>query len=129
MARDTLSGAVVFKCYCGIQVDGGPEDALIAGDILRSGGTSDMYQRLIRNAPYDRVNQQVAQADCPDCGRDYCTQVILPPNEIVVWVCRCGRSWGNGGGRANSTSPESAGPRPDTPPAVAPARSLAQASE
>jgi hypothetical protein len=89
MTRDTSSGAVVFKCYCGVEERGTAEDALIASDILHSGETAQMYERLISNAAFDRANQQVHR-DCPDCGLDYMAQVRVGSREVVVWVCKCG---------------------------------------
>ena len=89
MARDTSSGAVVFRCFCGARVEGTPDDARIAGDILHAGETEEMYRRLIRNAAFDRVNQVVLR-DCPECGLDYMTQVRVGAREVVVWVCKCG---------------------------------------
>lgn len=89
MTRDTSAAAVKFACFCGLVVDGGPDDARIAGGILHAGETEEMYRRLIRNAAHDRVNQQVRR-DCPECGLDYMTQVRVGSREVVVWVCKCG---------------------------------------
>lgn len=89
MTRDTSGGQVNFVCYCGIAVEGSPEDARIAGDVLHAGETEEMYHRLIRNAAHDRVNQQVMK-DCPKCGLDYMTQIRVGAREVVVWVCKCG---------------------------------------
>ncbi len=89
MARDTSSGAVVFRCYCGVEEKGEAEDALIASDILHAGETAQMYERLIANAAFDRVNQQVHR-DCPRCGLDYMAQVRVGSREVVVWACKCG---------------------------------------
>jgi predicted RNA-binding Zn-ribbon protein involved in translation (DUF1610 family) len=96
MARDTSSGTVGFVCYCGVREEGSPEDARIAGDILHAGETEEMYRRLIMNAPFDRVNQQVAR-DCPQCGLDYMTQIRVGAREVVVWVCKCGYDSSRGG--------------------------------
>jgi acetone carboxylase gamma subunit len=93
MARDTASGAVVFHCFCGYQLEGGQQDALIASDILAAGETAQMYERLLANAAHDRVNQQVRR-DCPQCGLDYMAQVRLGPREVVVWKCKCGYATG-----------------------------------
>lgn len=89
MARDTSTGSVLFRCFCGIQEEGGPDDSLISSDILHAGETAEMYRRLIWNAANDRVNQQVRR-DCPKCGRDYMTQIRVGQREVVVWKCRCG---------------------------------------
>lgn len=101
MTRDTSSGAVSFVCYCGVRVDGGPEDARIASDILNAGETEEMYRRLIRSAPFDRVNQQVLR-DCPKCGLDYMTQIRVGAREVVIWVCKCGYSSGQAVGGSSA---------------------------
>ena len=90
MKRDTATGEILFKCFCGEVSKGAPEDAHIANDILHAGETAEMYRRLIANAAHDRVNQQV-ERDCPDCGLDYMTQIRVGTREIVVWTCKCGR--------------------------------------
>lgn len=89
MRRETETGKVSFKCYCGVEVAGRPEDAQVAGGVLRGGKIEEMYRRLILNAPFDRTNQLVAR-DCPECGLDYMTQVRVGEREAVVWVCKCG---------------------------------------
>lgn len=89
MFRNTETGAVVFQCFCGVEEEGGGEDALIASDILTSSETAHMYQRLLANAARDRVNQQVSRV-CEDCGLDYMTQVRLGVREVIVWTCKCG---------------------------------------
>lgn len=89
MERDTSSGKVVFKCYCGESVEGTPADARVAGGMLHSEETEEMYRRLLRNAAHDRVNEQV-EKDCPVCGLDYMTQVRVGAREAVVYVCKCG---------------------------------------
>lgn len=97
MASETSTGAVVFICYCGFKVDGKPEDMRIAGDVLNSGETEEMYHRLIRNAPFDRVNQLVKK-DCPLCGLDYMTQIRVGAREIVILACKCGYNATRAGG-------------------------------
>ncbi|GFR89419.1 BA71V-C122R [Elysia marginata] len=89
MVRATSSGVVTFVCFCGVQEEGSSEDARIAGDVLNAGETEEMYRRLIKNAAFDRVNQQVKR-DCPKCGLDYMTQIRVGAREVVVWTCTCG---------------------------------------
>lgn len=89
MDRDTSSGAVIFICYCGRKVPGGPADARIAGEVYDAGETQDMYKRLVKSAPHDRVNQLVSR-DCPECGLDYMTQIRVGDREVVIWICKCG---------------------------------------
>ena len=100
MTRVTSSGTVVFNCFCGVRQEGAPEDARIAGDILHASETEEKYRRLIKNAPFDRVNQQVMK-DCPKCGLDYMTQIRVGAREVVVCVCSCGYD----SSRADSADP------------------------
>lgn len=90
MRRDLSSGAVVFRCVCGTEEAGAPEDARISGAVLGAGETAEKFQLLIRDAAFDRTNQQVLR-DCPDCGRDYMTQIRVGENEVIIYKCRCGR--------------------------------------
>ncbi len=76
-------------CFCGFVAEKTPEDARIAGEVLHAGETEEMYRRLIRNAAFDRTNQQVRK-ECPQCGLDYMTQIRVGAREIVLWVCKCG---------------------------------------
>lgn len=89
MERDTSSGAVAFRCYCGVTRAGAPVDALIGEFVLNTGETTQMYRRLIESAAHGRVNKKVMR-DCPECGRDYMTQIRVGKNELVIWKCVCG---------------------------------------
>lgn len=89
MTRDTSTGAIVFQCVCGTTEPGHPEDARIAGAVLGAGETTEMYQRLIHTAPFDRTNQLVRR-QCAECGRDYMTQIRVGEAEVIVYKCKCG---------------------------------------
>ena len=91
MVRDTSSGAIVFTCPCGERVRGGPLDARVGGLVVGTSETTDLYQRLIRSAANDPVNQIVLSPPCPDCGRDYATQLLISSAKIVIRRCKCGR--------------------------------------
>ena len=90
MIRDPSSGTVVFRCPCGVEEKGAPEDARISGAVLGAGETTEMYRLLIKTAPFDRTNQLVARL-CPDCGLDYMTQIRVGDSETIVYKCKCGR--------------------------------------
>jgi hypothetical protein len=121
MTRDTSSGTVSFICFCGVREEGAPEDARIAGDVLNAGETEEMYRRLIRNAPFDRVNKQVKR-DCPKCGLDYMTQIRVGAREVVLWICKCGYDSGKAakpaGKRDGGPASEPAGEPASEPAAV-----------
>jgi DNA-directed RNA polymerase subunit M/transcription elongation factor TFIIS len=99
MIRDPSSGAVVFRCPCGTEEAGGPEDARVFGYVLGAGETTEMYRLLIRTAAHDRTNQLVHRS-CPECGLDYMTQIRVGDAEVIVYKCKCGHeeSGGDGGG-------------------------------
>jgi DNA-directed RNA polymerase subunit M/transcription elongation factor TFIIS len=103
MIRDPSSGAVVFRCACGTEEAGGPEDARVFGVVLGAGETTEMYRLLIKTAPFDRTNQIVARA-CPECGLDYMTQIRVGDAEVIVFKCKCG--YEEGGGDALPPAPE-----------------------
>lgn len=90
MQRETVSGAVEFRCYCGRLEKGAPEDARIASAVLGNAETAEMFRRLIDAAAFDRVNQQMRRW-CRDCGRDYMTLVRVGESETVIYKCQCGR--------------------------------------
>ncbi len=93
MVRDFGSGAVVFRCACGAEQKGTPEDARTAGAVLGASETAAMYGPLIRTAASDRVNLLVPR-DCPRCGLDYMTQIRVGDAEVIVYKCKCGYSAG-----------------------------------
>jgi len=95
MIRDPSSGVVVFRCPCGVEETGDPEDARISGAVLGAGETTEMYRLLIRTAPFDRTNQLV-QRPCPDCGLDYMTQIRVGVSEVILYKCKCGHEEASG---------------------------------
>lgn len=82
-------GVVVFKCVCGYSEETKPEDVLISNITINSTETTEMYNNLIELAPFDRTTQLV-KLDCPNCGRDYVSQIRVGTSEIIVYRCKCG---------------------------------------
>lgn len=80
---------MVFRCGCGHEEAGAPEDARVFGEILGASETVELYRRLIQTAPADRTNQLVKR-ECPECGLDYMTQVRVGAAEIIIFRCKCG---------------------------------------
>ncbi len=109
MIRDPSSGAVVFRCPCGIEEPGRPEDARIGGAVLGAGETTEMYRRLIQTAPFDRTNQLVRRS-CPDCGRDYMTQIRVGDAEVIIYKCKCGHEEVGGDQASQTTGGRGAAP-------------------
>ncbi len=89
MERVIAADKIVFRCVCGEETDGEPSDVRITGRVLHPGETAEKYQKLIRNSPYDRTNQQVRR-DCTSCGLDYMTQIRVGPEEVIIYTCKCG---------------------------------------
>lgn len=84
-----LLGQVVFKCVCGNLEETKPDDVLISNITLNHTETTEMYNNLIELAPFDRTTQLI-NLDCPDCGRDYVSQIRVGTSEIIVYRCKCG---------------------------------------
>jgi len=89
MVRDPSSGVVVFRCPCGVEETGAPEDARVGGAVLGAGETTEMYRLLIRTAPFDKTDKMVLR-DCEDCGRDYQVQIRVGESETIIYKCKCG---------------------------------------
>jgi predicted RNA-binding Zn-ribbon protein involved in translation (DUF1610 family) len=100
MVRDPSSSTIVFRCPCGVEEKGDPADARVGGAVLGAGETTELYRRLIQNAPFDRTNQLVRRL-CPDCGLDYMVQIRVGINEVIIYKCKCGFE----GGAAESAAP------------------------
>jgi DNA-directed RNA polymerase subunit M/transcription elongation factor TFIIS len=109
MVRDPSSGAVIFRCHCGVEEPGNPEDARIGGAVLGAGETTEMYRLLIKTAPFDRTDQLVKRL-CPDCGLDYMTQIRVGDAEVIVYKCKCGHEevGGDQGGESAATETSAA---------------------
>jgi DNA-directed RNA polymerase subunit M/transcription elongation factor TFIIS len=90
MKKDTSSGSIEFKCpTCMEKVAGDRWDRRIGGKIISSSETTGLYQKLLENAAFDRVNQLVRR-DCKSCGLDYMTQIRVGDNETIIHLCKCG---------------------------------------
>ena len=98
MTKDASSGYIIFRCYCGAEEKGDPEDARVSGALVGVGETIELYRTLIRGAAYDRVNQLVRKSPCVECGLDYQTQIRLGKSEIVIYKCKCGAETAGGAG-------------------------------
>lgn len=84
-----ISGLVTFICVCENVEKTNPEDLLINNVTTTNTETIEMYETLIKVAPYDRTNQLVKE-DCPNCGLDYLAQVRIGTSETIIYVCDCG---------------------------------------
>jgi hypothetical protein len=89
MVRGTHVGRVMYRCSCGCSISGTPHESRLGGASFTSAETTEMYGRLISNAPFDRTGQLV-QRDCPDCGLNYMTLLRIGAAETVIMACKCG---------------------------------------
>jgi DNA-directed RNA polymerase subunit M/transcription elongation factor TFIIS len=90
MARSASAGYIIFKCRCGAEMKGDPEDARVSGALVGAVETPELFGRLISGAASDRVNQLVLKPPCVECGLDYQTQIRLGKSEVVIYRCKCG---------------------------------------
>ena len=109
MLRVPQAGAIAYKCSCGTKIAGTPADARVFGATLSASKTTEMYQLLIRNAPFDRTNQLVAK-DCPNCGLDYMVQIRVGDTEAVIYKCKCNYETNAAGVAATHAPGAAAGP-------------------
>jgi len=92
LTRQIDGGRILFVCtICQFSEPGNDHDVKVATGLMRTSDEDDIgkYHRLLENASFDRVNQQVAK-DCAKCGLDYMTQIRLSHSETVIWSCQCG---------------------------------------
>ncbi len=91
MRRDMKSSTIKFICACGMTVNGNPNDAYIAGAILKPDDNSTSYTSLINTAAFDPVNKKVKK-DCAKCGLDFMTQIYIGASKTIVYICICGHN-------------------------------------
>lgn len=87
--KKIVLGSVLFKCICGNVEETKDEDVLISNITINSTETTEMYNNLIELAPFDRTTQLV-KLYCPQCGRDYLSQIRVGTSEIIIYRCKCG---------------------------------------
>lgn len=89
MVRNISTGKVVYRCVCGNSIPGAPHEARLGGASFTTAETTEMYERLISNAPADRTGQLVLR-DCTACGLNYMTLLRIGPAETIIYACKCG---------------------------------------
>lgn len=86
----TATGELIFKCpICQTQVKASDYDVMMSSNYSAVEETVDLWDNIIRNAPFDRVSEKVAKT-CKKCNRDYMTRLRLGKSEIIVYSCKCG---------------------------------------
>jgi hypothetical protein len=84
----TAVGEVVFQCKCQ-QVNGGPDDTLMAEGFIEAGEAAQKHMVFIENSPYDPA-ANVIMRDCPNCKLNYLTLIRVGVNETTMYSCTCG---------------------------------------
>jgi hypothetical protein len=92
MDRRTEGGSVEFVCFCGERVAGTPDDARIAGAVLRAENTSEKFYRLLRSVAHHRASERV-MVPCPACHLDYVALAIVGEQRKAFYACKCGKTW------------------------------------
>jgi DNA-directed RNA polymerase subunit M/transcription elongation factor TFIIS len=85
----TPSTDITFQCRCTHTVVGGPDDTLMAQKVLRAEESNLMHQVFIDNSPFDPAAHIVNQ-DCPQCGLNYMTMVMIGERATTIYTCTCG---------------------------------------
>lgn len=84
----TPTGVIEFKCVCGYDTPGNPEDTLMdEGDL--STGKSLLHDDFIENSPFDPARNLVEKS-CPKCNRGFLTLIRIGVNETTMYTCECG---------------------------------------
>ena len=93
LTRYIETGEVIFKCVCGNQVVGDPEDSIIHEEMVTADDTQTKYDVFIKNSAHDPVNSKVMR-ECSKCKVDHMTMIRVGKNRNVLYTCSCGHSEG-----------------------------------
>lgn len=89
MQRRTAADRVTYVCRkCAAESEATPEETRIL-TFSRTNVGASLFTDLIRSAPHDRTCLQVKR-DCPQCRRDYLSQVRVGDDEKIIYRCPCG---------------------------------------
>lgn len=84
----TATGEVVFQCKCQ-QINGGPDDTLMAEGYIETSEAAQKHMVFIENSSYDPAANVILR-DCPSCGLNYLTLIRVGVNETTMYSCSCG---------------------------------------
>jgi DNA-directed RNA polymerase subunit M/transcription elongation factor TFIIS len=84
----TAVGEVVFQCKCQ-QINGGPDDTLMAEGFVETSEAAQKHMVFIENSSYDPAANVILR-DCPSCGLNYLTLIRVGVNETTMYSCSCG---------------------------------------
>lgn len=84
-----ISGTITFHCRCQNITEGTPDDTLIEEGFLESSKSDLKHSVFIENSPHDPAGCRVKK-DCPKCGLDFLTLIMVGTNENTMYTCDCG---------------------------------------
>lgn len=80
----------VFQCpKCKKIIKGTAEDHKISEGTIKAKTISDKNAIMLSNAAQDPTNLMIAR-DCPKCGLDYATVVVIGKEKKTSVSCKCG---------------------------------------
>lgn len=89
MSKSTATGQIVFQCKCQLQLQGAPEDTLMAEGYLEAAESNLKHEVFIDNAPFDQAAYKVNKP-CLNCGLDFLVQIRIGSQAAVIYTCSCG---------------------------------------
>jgi endogenous inhibitor of DNA gyrase (YacG/DUF329 family) len=90
MKAVTSGTTLQFECkVCHTIVDSNDYDTWIDGESFTQEETAEMYDRLFKNAAFDRTGL-IMSRQCGKCNIDYMKLVRVGVDQNVRYVCECG---------------------------------------
>lgn len=90
MKQITINSKLEFQCnMCLNIVDGTDFDVWIDGMSYDQQESADMFDRLFKNAAYDRTGY-IVKRTCKKCNLDYMKLVRVGEDQNIKFICDCG---------------------------------------
>jgi DNA-directed RNA polymerase subunit M/transcription elongation factor TFIIS len=103
LKKTTTPNGIVFICRCGKITNGTPEDTLMFEEHLDSGENMWKHEVFIENSAFD-LARNIVLRDCPKCGLNYTTMILIGESEHVMFTCTCGYREDNTGKKPTTAS-------------------------
>ena len=87
----TITGNILFVCRCVKQIEGGPEDTLMASEYFETEESTLKHQVFIEQSPEDTA-RSIVMRDCLKCGLPFLTFIRVGTQETTMYTCDCGFS-------------------------------------
>ncbi len=83
----STTGKILFVCNCQLTKDGGPDDTLMAEQVMKAAeATHDVF---IEQAAFD-LAANIVLLECPQCSIDYMTTFQVGESLTTMYTCTCG---------------------------------------